>query len=196
MGVRPKHVTDNLNKIVNNYWNIVALDGNLWIWCRIYICNEEKVSEQQPKLYVDEKLYWKVRYTHLQDDVAVSYNETRIYEASYSNLLLAPSWIKIFSQGILLSDITSYTSSRYGRPSITHTSTTRSKIALVYRPSFILRQTHFHICMARRHSVSVHKMKDFAPNLNNCFHNVTWSKLHHALHLHLAKLNQQNLSRC
>jgi hypothetical protein len=30
--VRPKHVADNLNKIVNNYWNRVALDGNPWTW--------------------------------------------------------------------------------------------------------------------------------------------------------------------
>jgi hypothetical protein len=28
MVVRPKHVADNLNKIVNNYRNRVALDGN------------------------------------------------------------------------------------------------------------------------------------------------------------------------
>jgi hypothetical protein len=33
MVVRPKHVLDNLNKIVNNYWNRVALDGNPWNWC-------------------------------------------------------------------------------------------------------------------------------------------------------------------
>jgi S-adenosylmethionine:diacylglycerol 3-amino-3-carboxypropyl transferase len=32
MVVRPKHVTDNLNKVVNNYWSRVALDGNPWIW--------------------------------------------------------------------------------------------------------------------------------------------------------------------
>jgi hypothetical protein len=32
MVVRPKHVADNLNKIVNNYWNRVALDGNPWTW--------------------------------------------------------------------------------------------------------------------------------------------------------------------
>jgi hypothetical protein len=30
--VRPKHSADNLNKIVNNYWNRVALDGNPWTW--------------------------------------------------------------------------------------------------------------------------------------------------------------------
>jgi hypothetical protein len=30
MAVRQKHVADNLNKIVNNYWNRVALDGNPW----------------------------------------------------------------------------------------------------------------------------------------------------------------------
>jgi hypothetical protein len=28
MVVRPKHVADNLNKIVNNYWTRAALDGN------------------------------------------------------------------------------------------------------------------------------------------------------------------------
>jgi hypothetical protein len=27
-----KHLSDNLNKIVNNYWNRVALDGNPWTW--------------------------------------------------------------------------------------------------------------------------------------------------------------------
>jgi hypothetical protein len=32
MVVRPKYVADNLNKIVNNYWNRVALDGNRWTW--------------------------------------------------------------------------------------------------------------------------------------------------------------------
>jgi hypothetical protein len=32
MIVRPKHVLDDLNKIVNNYWNRVALDGNPWTW--------------------------------------------------------------------------------------------------------------------------------------------------------------------
>jgi hypothetical protein len=32
MVVRPKHVADNLNKIVNNYRNRVALDGNPWTW--------------------------------------------------------------------------------------------------------------------------------------------------------------------
>jgi hypothetical protein len=32
MVVRPKHVEDNLNKIVNNYWNRVALDGDPWTW--------------------------------------------------------------------------------------------------------------------------------------------------------------------
>jgi hypothetical protein len=32
MVVRPKHVVDNINKIVNNYWNRVVLDGNPWIW--------------------------------------------------------------------------------------------------------------------------------------------------------------------
>jgi hypothetical protein len=33
-GRQPKHVADDLNKIrvVNNYWNRVALDGNLWTW--------------------------------------------------------------------------------------------------------------------------------------------------------------------
>jgi hypothetical protein len=29
---RPKHVAANLNKIINNYWNRVALVGNLWTW--------------------------------------------------------------------------------------------------------------------------------------------------------------------
>jgi hypothetical protein len=32
MVVQPKHVADNLNKIVNNYWNRVALDGNPLTW--------------------------------------------------------------------------------------------------------------------------------------------------------------------
>jgi hypothetical protein len=32
MVVCPKYVADNLNKIVNNYWNRVALDGNPWTW--------------------------------------------------------------------------------------------------------------------------------------------------------------------
>jgi hypothetical protein len=32
MVVRPKHVSDNLNQIVNNYCNRVALDGNPWTW--------------------------------------------------------------------------------------------------------------------------------------------------------------------
>jgi hypothetical protein len=32
MVVRPKQAADNLNKIVNNYWNRVALDGNPWTW--------------------------------------------------------------------------------------------------------------------------------------------------------------------
>jgi hypothetical protein len=32
MAVRPKHVADNLNKIVNNYWNRAALDGNPLNW--------------------------------------------------------------------------------------------------------------------------------------------------------------------
>jgi glutaredoxin-related protein len=32
MDVWPKHVADNLNKIVNNYWNRVVLDGNPWTW--------------------------------------------------------------------------------------------------------------------------------------------------------------------
>jgi hypothetical protein len=32
MVVRPKHVADNLNKIVNSYWNRVALDGKTWTW--------------------------------------------------------------------------------------------------------------------------------------------------------------------
>jgi superoxide dismutase len=32
MVVRSKHVADNLNKIVNNCWNRVALEGNLWTW--------------------------------------------------------------------------------------------------------------------------------------------------------------------
>jgi hypothetical protein len=32
MVVRPKHVAFNLNKIVKNYWNSVALDGNSWTW--------------------------------------------------------------------------------------------------------------------------------------------------------------------
>jgi hypothetical protein len=30
--VRPKHVADNLNKVVNNYWNSVVLDGNPRTW--------------------------------------------------------------------------------------------------------------------------------------------------------------------
>jgi regulator of extracellular matrix RemA (YlzA/DUF370 family) len=30
--VQPKHVADNLNKIVKNYWNRVVLDGNPWTW--------------------------------------------------------------------------------------------------------------------------------------------------------------------
>jgi hypothetical protein len=30
MVVRPKHIADNLNQIVNNYCNRVALDGNPW----------------------------------------------------------------------------------------------------------------------------------------------------------------------
>jgi hypothetical protein len=32
MVVLPKDVADNLNKIVNNYWNRVALGGNPWTW--------------------------------------------------------------------------------------------------------------------------------------------------------------------
>jgi hypothetical protein len=32
MVVRPKQVADNLNNIVNNYWNRVALDRNPWTW--------------------------------------------------------------------------------------------------------------------------------------------------------------------
>jgi hypothetical protein len=32
MVVRPKHIADSLNKIVNNYWNRVALDGNPCTW--------------------------------------------------------------------------------------------------------------------------------------------------------------------
>jgi hypothetical protein len=32
MVVRPKHVADNLNKIIKDYWNRVALDGNPWTW--------------------------------------------------------------------------------------------------------------------------------------------------------------------
>jgi hypothetical protein len=32
MVVRPEHVAVTLNKIVNNYWNSVALDGNPWTW--------------------------------------------------------------------------------------------------------------------------------------------------------------------
>jgi hypothetical protein len=32
MVVRPKHVAANLNKIVNNYSNRAALDGNPWSW--------------------------------------------------------------------------------------------------------------------------------------------------------------------
>jgi hypothetical protein len=32
MVVQPKRVTVNLNKIVNNYWNSVALNGNPWAW--------------------------------------------------------------------------------------------------------------------------------------------------------------------
>jgi hypothetical protein len=30
--IEPKHVADNLNKIVHNYWNRVVLDGNPWTW--------------------------------------------------------------------------------------------------------------------------------------------------------------------
>jgi hypothetical protein len=32
MVVRPKHVADNFSKIVSNYWNSVALNGNPWTW--------------------------------------------------------------------------------------------------------------------------------------------------------------------
>jgi hypothetical protein len=32
MVVLQKHAEDNLNKIVNNYWNRVALDRNPWTW--------------------------------------------------------------------------------------------------------------------------------------------------------------------
>jgi hypothetical protein len=32
MGVRPKHVADNLTEIVNKYWNKVELDGNPSTW--------------------------------------------------------------------------------------------------------------------------------------------------------------------
>jgi hypothetical protein len=32
MAVRLKHVVDNLNKLVNNYWNRVVLDGNPSTW--------------------------------------------------------------------------------------------------------------------------------------------------------------------
>jgi hypothetical protein len=34
MVLRPKHVADNLNKIVNNYWYRVALDRNPWTWSK------------------------------------------------------------------------------------------------------------------------------------------------------------------
>jgi hypothetical protein len=30
--VRPKYIANNLNKIVNNCWNRVALEGNAWAW--------------------------------------------------------------------------------------------------------------------------------------------------------------------
>jgi hypothetical protein len=34
MVVRPKHVANNLNKIVKNYWNRVPLDGNPSTWSK------------------------------------------------------------------------------------------------------------------------------------------------------------------
>jgi hypothetical protein len=43
MVIRPKHVADNLNKIVNNYWNRVALDGNPWT------CSSTRNRMQTPK---------------------------------------------------------------------------------------------------------------------------------------------------
>jgi hypothetical protein len=38
--VRPKHVADNLNKILITYWDRVALDGNPWTWLQIYLSVE------------------------------------------------------------------------------------------------------------------------------------------------------------
>jgi hypothetical protein len=38
MVLRPKHVVDNLNKIVKNYWNRVALDGNPSMWSNTTGC--------------------------------------------------------------------------------------------------------------------------------------------------------------
>jgi hypothetical protein len=46
MVVLPKHVVDNLNKIVNNYWNKIALDGNPWTW------SNTRNAMQTPKLKI------------------------------------------------------------------------------------------------------------------------------------------------
>jgi hypothetical protein len=47
MVVRPKHVADNLNNIVNNYWNRVTLDGNLWTWSNT--CNRMQTPKFKTK---------------------------------------------------------------------------------------------------------------------------------------------------
>jgi hypothetical protein len=56
MVVRPKHGADNLNKIIQICWNIVAFDGNPSTWSNT--CN--KMQTPKFKLYYIEILfYWK-----------------------------------------------------------------------------------------------------------------------------------------
>jgi hypothetical protein len=52
--VRLKHVADNMNKIVNNYWNIIALDGNSWT-----LSNTRK-SMQTLKFKIKVYILWHV----------------------------------------------------------------------------------------------------------------------------------------
>jgi hypothetical protein len=90
MVVRPKHVADNLNKIIKNYWNRVALDVNPWTWCNTR--NGIQTAKFKTIILTGSQIYllgqstcrWKVIFLNVlkvqRDECcgSITYNNTRL----------------------------------------------------------------------------------------------------------------------
>jgi hypothetical protein len=84
MVVRPKHVADHLNEIVNNYWNRVALDGNPWTW------SNTRNRMETPK-FIDSHVNFRCIYFHMKMLVLpkhVADNLNKIVSNHWNNVAL------------------------------------------------------------------------------------------------------------
>jgi hypothetical protein len=101
MVVWPKHVADNLNKLVNNYWNRVMLHGNLWTW------SNARNRMQTPKFKMAFLLWGQPRQWPLSPNgrITLKYavwagladNETSVLQSCNCTVLYLKWWWKEIS---------------------------------------------------------------------------------------------------